>query len=82
MVKGVFFNFELVKLLYLATDLTADSCFSFSLDCHFIMNRLRREQCLQIVEICLQNNGSVRQTYRELRPFYGSHNRLHYSNHM
>ena len=33
------------------------------LDCHFIMNRLRGEQCLQIVEICLQNNGSVRQTY-------------------
>ena len=39
------------------------------------MDRLTPKQRLQIVEIFYQNNGSVRQTYRALRPFYGVHNR-------
>ena len=39
------------------------------------MDILTLEQRLQIVEIFYQNNGSVRQTCRALRPFYGVHNR-------
>lgn len=33
------------------------------------MNLIKPEQCLQIVIRFYQNNGSVRQTYRSLRPF-------------
>ncbi|XP_023173537.2 uncharacterized protein LOC111601262 [Drosophila hydei] len=39
------------------------------------MDRLTPEQRLQIVEIFYQNNGSIRQTFRALRPIYGVHNR-------
>lgn len=39
------------------------------------MNKLTLEQRYQIVEIYFQNQSSVRQTYRALRPFYGRHNR-------
>lgn len=39
------------------------------------MNRLTPEQRYQIVEIYFQNNSSVRNVYRALRPFYGIHNR-------
>lgn len=39
------------------------------------MNRLTKEQRLQIVQIYFENNGSVREVYRKLRPFYGRHNR-------
>ncbi|KAK9874203.1 hypothetical protein WA026_002560 [Henosepilachna vigintioctopunctata] len=34
------------------------------------MNRLTPEQRLQIVQVHFENNGSVRNTYRALRPFY------------
>ncbi|KAL4701969.1 hypothetical protein ACJJTC_017318 [Scirpophaga incertulas] len=34
------------------------------------MNRLTPEQRLQIVQFYFENNGSVRNTYRALRPFY------------
>lgn len=43
--------------------------------CHFAMNRLTPEQRFQIVQIYFENHGSVRETYRALRPFYGRHNR-------
>ncbi|MDK1801134.1 DUF4817 domain-containing protein, partial [Klebsiella pneumoniae] len=33
------------------------------------MNRLTPEQRLQIVQFYFENNGSVRNTYRALRPF-------------
>jgi len=36
----------------------------------FIMNRLTPEQRLQIVQFYFENNGSVRNTYRALCPFY------------
>lgn len=39
------------------------------------MNRLTSEQRLQIVEIYFQNQCSVRNVFRALRPFYGVHNR-------
>ena len=39
------------------------------------MNRLTKEQRLQIVQIYFENNVSVREVYRKLRPFYGRHNR-------
>lgn len=39
------------------------------------MNRLTPEQRLQIVQIYFENHGSVRETYRALRPIYGRHNR-------
>ena len=39
------------------------------------MNRLTKEQRLQIVQIYFENNGSVREVYGKLRPFYGRHNR-------
>jgi hypothetical protein len=39
------------------------------------MNRLTSEERLQIVQIYFENHGSVRQTHRALRPFYGRHNR-------
>ena len=38
------------------------------------MNRLTKEQRLQIVQIYFENNGSVSEVYRKLRPFYGRHN--------
>jgi hypothetical protein len=41
----------------------------------FTMNRPTSEQRLQIVQIYFENPGSVRQTHRALRPFYGRHNR-------
>lgn len=47
----------------------------FSLVWHFNMNRLTPEQRFQIVQIYFENRGSVRSTYRALRPFYGPHNR-------
>lgn len=47
----------------------------FSLVWHFNMNRLTPEQRFQIVQIYFENHGSVRSTYRALRPFYGQHNR-------
>jgi len=40
-----------------------------------MMKHLTPEQRLQIVEIYFQNHGSVRETHRALRPFYGRHNR-------
>ncbi|GFV86992.1 DUF4817 domain-containing protein [Trichonephila clavipes] len=39
------------------------------------MNRLTPEQRLQIVQFYFENNGSVRNTYRALRPFYRRQNR-------
>lgn len=39
------------------------------------MNRLTPEQRLQIVQFYFENNGSVRKTYRALRPFYRRQNR-------
>ena len=39
------------------------------------MNRLTKEQRLQIVQIYFESNGSVREVHRKLRPFYGRHNR-------
>ncbi|KAK4873914.1 hypothetical protein RN001_013274 [Aquatica leii] len=39
------------------------------------MNRLTPEQRFQIVQIYFENHGSVRNTYRPIRPFYGQHNR-------
>ena len=38
------------------------------------MNRLAPEQRFQIVQIYFENNGSVRNTFRSVRPFYGQHN--------
>jgi len=40
-----------------------------------MMKHLTPEQRLQIVEIYFENHGSVRETHRTLRPFYGRHNR-------
>jgi len=40
-----------------------------------MMKHLSPEQRLQIVEIYFENYGSVRETHRALRPFYGRHNR-------
>ncbi|CAH2087475.1 unnamed protein product [Euphydryas editha] len=40
------------------------------------MNRLMPEQRFKIVQIDIENHGSVRTTYRALIPFYGQHNRL------
>ena len=37
------------------------------------MNRLTPEQHLQIVEIYFQNQCSVKNVFRALRPFYGLH---------
>ncbi|GFU94287.1 DUF4817 domain-containing protein [Trichonephila clavipes] len=39
------------------------------------MNRLTPEQRFQIVQFYLENNGSVRNMYRALRPFYRRQNR-------
>ncbi|GFT26738.1 transposable element Tc3 transposase [Trichonephila clavipes] len=39
------------------------------------MNRLTPEQSFQIVQFYFENNGSVRNTYRALRPFYRRQNR-------
>ncbi|GFY26504.1 transposable element Tc3 transposase [Trichonephila clavipes] len=39
------------------------------------MNRLTPEQRFQIVQFYFENNGSVRNTYRALRPFYRRQNR-------
>ncbi|GFV28233.1 DUF4817 domain-containing protein [Trichonephila clavipes] len=39
------------------------------------MNRLTPEQHFQIVKFYFENNGSVRNTYRALRPFYRRQNR-------
>lgn len=39
------------------------------------MNRLTPEQRLQIVQFYFENNGSVRKTYRAIRPFYRRQNR-------
>ncbi|GFW46202.1 transposable element Tc3 transposase [Trichonephila clavipes] len=39
------------------------------------MNRLTPEQRFQIVQFYFENNGSVRNTYRALRPFYHRQNR-------
>ncbi|GFX57219.1 transposable element Tc3 transposase [Trichonephila clavipes] len=39
------------------------------------MNRLTPEQCFQIVQFYFENNGSVRNTYRALYPFYRQQNR-------
>ncbi|GFT49686.1 DUF4817 domain-containing protein [Trichonephila clavipes] len=39
------------------------------------MNRLTPEQRFQIVQFYSENNGSVRNTYRALRPFYRRQNR-------
>ncbi|GFS49726.1 DUF4817 domain-containing protein [Trichonephila clavipes] len=39
------------------------------------MNRLTPEQRFQIVKFYFENNGSVRNTYRALRPFYRRQNR-------
>ncbi|GFW48757.1 DUF4817 domain-containing protein [Trichonephila clavipes] len=38
------------------------------------MNRLTPEQRFQIVQFYFENNGSVRNTYRALRPFYRRQN--------
>ena len=38
------------------------------------MNRLTPEKLLQIVQFYFENNGSVRNTYRALRPFYPRQN--------
>ncbi|GFV57086.1 DUF4817 domain-containing protein [Trichonephila clavipes] len=39
------------------------------------MNRLTPQQRFQIVQFYFENNGSVRNTYRALRPFYRRQNR-------
>ncbi|GFX87465.1 transposable element Tc3 transposase [Trichonephila clavipes] len=39
------------------------------------MNKLTPEQRFQIVQFYFENNGSVRNTYRTLRPFYRRQNR-------
>ena len=39
------------------------------------MNGLSPEQRLQIVEIYFQNQCSVKNIFRALRPFHGFHNR-------
>uniref|UniRef100_A0A034V4W1 DUF4817 domain-containing protein n=1 Tax=Bactrocera dorsalis TaxID=27457 RepID=A0A034V4W1_BACDO len=39
------------------------------------MNRLTNEQRLQIIEFYYQNQCSVRNVFRALRPIYGLHNR-------
>ncbi|GFW83649.1 putative transposable element [Trichonephila clavipes] len=39
------------------------------------MNRLTPEQRFQIVQFYFENNGSLRNTYRTLRPFYRRQNR-------
>ncbi|GFV02951.1 DUF4817 domain-containing protein [Trichonephila clavipes] len=39
------------------------------------MNRLTPEQSFQIVQFYFENNGSVWNTYRALRPFYRRQNR-------
>jgi len=39
------------------------------------MSKLTPEQRLQIVQFYFENNGSVRNTYRALRPFYRRQNR-------
>lgn len=39
------------------------------------MNRLTPEQRLQIVQIYFERHGSIRETHRALREFYGAHNR-------
>ncbi|GFV04444.1 transposable element Tc3 transposase [Trichonephila clavipes] len=39
------------------------------------MNRLTPEQRFQIVQFYFESNGSVRNTYRALRPFYSRQNR-------
>jgi len=36
---------------------------------------LTPEQRLQIIRIYFENHGSIRNTFRALRPFYGQHNR-------
>lgn len=39
------------------------------------MERLTNEQRLQIIEFYYQNQCSVKNVFRALRPFYGRHNR-------
>ena len=40
------------------------------------MDKQTSYQRLQIVQFYFENNSSVQNTYRTLRPFYGQHNRL------